>query len=336
MDAALRPRPVYGSLDELLAGADERVPFLTSDSKSGSAFERVRIDGEWHILKHIHVDSDWTMRFNGDVGCHPAQVWAAGLMDTIPERIDHGVVGVAAGIGRNGWGAAILMRDLADGLVPEGEERLDLDRHLGYLDDLAALSARMWGWTDDVGLVPLASRWSWFGAASLAIEESRGWRDPVPRIAMDGWRNFEVRVPREVVTLIEALRRDLDPLVGAVRSTPSTFLHGDWKLGNVGTAGDGRTILIDWTYPGEGPACFDLAWYLAINQARLPQSKEDAIAAFRTSIEGHGIETEGWYERQVGLCLLGALVIFGWEKAFGEEAELRWWCDRAIEGARFL
>jgi hypothetical protein len=69
----LTPRPVASSLDELLAGATHREPFFVSDSKSGSPFERVVIDGESFIVKHIHIDDDWTMRFNGDVGCHPAQ-----------------------------------------------------------------------------------------------------------------------------------------------------------------------------------------------------------------------------------------------------------------------
>src|SRR3954454_9306836 len=81
---ALTPRPVASSVEELLRGASHREPFLTSDSKSGSGFERVVIDGEQHVLKHVHPDRDWTMRFNNDVGCHPVQVWAAGLMDALP------------------------------------------------------------------------------------------------------------------------------------------------------------------------------------------------------------------------------------------------------------
>ena len=117
-----------------------REPFGTTDSKSGSAFERVVIDGESLIVKHVHIDDDWTMRFNGDIGCHPAQVWQAGLMDVLPERIDHGVVAVAAGLGRNGWGAAILMRDLSDAMVPPGDDLLDARRSTCTLiDDLAAL-----------------------------------------------------------------------------------------------------------------------------------------------------------------------------------------------------
>ncbi|OWY62537.1 hypothetical protein B7486_57900, partial [cyanobacterium TDX16] len=72
MGVELRPQPVACSLDELLAGASDRRPFLTSDSKSGSRFERVCIDGERYVVKHVHVDDDWTMRGFGDLGCRPA------------------------------------------------------------------------------------------------------------------------------------------------------------------------------------------------------------------------------------------------------------------------
>jgi len=333
---ALLPRPVAGTVDELLAGAAEREPFFTSDSKSGSAFERVTIDGEPHIVKYVHVDHDWTMRFNGDVGCHPLQVWESGLMDVLPDRIDHGVVGVAKGLGRNGWGAAILMRDLSDELVPEGDDPLPLEQHRSYLDTMAALGAATWGWVDDVGLVPWETRWAWFSDANLDRERESGWPDPVPPIAAEGWTRFADRAPHRVVETVNALRNDPRPIADALRATPRCFVHGDWKLGNVGTAHDGRTVLIDWTYPGSAPIAHDLGWYLALNRSRLPESKEDAIAALGASLAAHGVATAGWYDEQVAVCLLGTLAEFGWEKALGDGAELGWWCDRAGEGARFL
>lgn len=333
----LAPRPVLSSIEELLDGAVRREPFLHTDGKSGSPFERVTMaDGSTRIVKHVHVDDDWTMRFNGDVGCHPAQVWAAGLMDLLPERIDHGVLGVAAGLGRNGWGAAILMRDLGDELVPPGDDALPLDQHATFVEDLAALSARLWDWDDDVGLVPLEHRWTWFNHASLALEAARGWPDPVPKIAFDGWTRFNERVPTDVHAVIDALRRDPGPLVERQRETPLCFVHGDWKLGNVGTGRDGRTVLIDWTYPGAAPCTYELAWYLALNRARMPESKADTIERFARALRANGIGTDGWFDRQLALSLLGALVAFGWEKALGDDDELGWWCDRAREGATLL
>jgi len=332
----LTPRPVASSVEELLAGATAREPFLHSDSKSGSSFERVTIDGEPHVVKYVHVDGDWTMRFCGDVGCKPLQVWVAGLMDVLPERIDHGMVGAAAGLGRNGWGAALLMRDLSSEMVPAGDDAIALDEHLGYIDTMAALAARTWNWVDDVGLVPIGNRWAWFGDANLAYEREHGWANPVPRIAEEGWQRLTTRAPRQLVDLLADLRNDTTTLVDAVASTPMSFVHGDWKLGNVGTARDGRTVLIDWTYPGSAPVCHDLGWYLALNSARLPQPKEDAIAALRAALERHGVDTAPWWDRQLSLCLLGTLVEFGWEKALGDDDELGWWCDRATEGASYL
>src|SRR4029077_409534 len=103
---------------------------------------------------------------------------------------------------------------------------------------------------------------------------------------------------------------------------PGTFLHGDWKMGNLGSHPDGRTILLDWTLPGAGPACWDLCWYLALNRARLPEQKETAIARFRAALESHGIATATWWQEQLDLCLIGIMATFGWERALGAAGEL--------------
>ena len=85
---------------------------------------------------------------------------------------------------------------------------------------------------------------------------------------------------------------------------------------------DGRTILLDWAYPGSGPALWDLAWYLALNSARLPIDKEATIAAFQDALERRGVRTSGWFDLQLDLCLLGMTACFGWEKAMGADDEL--------------
>jgi hypothetical protein len=102
-------------------------------------------------------------------------------------------------------------------------------------------------------------------------------------------------------------------------------------MGNLGSHPGGRTILLDWAYPGSGPACWDLCWYLALNRARLPESKEDTIARFRSDLERHGVDTTGWFENQLDLCLAAIMVTFGWEKALGDEDELHWWETRVSQ-----
>ena len=193
------------------------------------------------------------------------------------------MVGAARGFGRNGWGAALLMRDVGDHLVPEGDEPVSPAQHAAFVDHLAELSAHFWGWTDTVGLTPPTIRWAFFGDGHAGVRAPTG-AGPTrcPAIADRGWRAFAERAPADVR---DAGRRSCGRapwlLAEAVAATPSTFLHGDWKMGNLGSHPDGRTILLDCAYPGEGPACHELGWYLAINRARLPESKEATIERFR-------------------------------------------------------
>lgn len=330
------PRPVATSLDELLADATERAPLAHGDGKSGSLLERVVIGGEVHVLKTVHVDDDWTMRAFRVPCCIPLEVWRSGLMDVLPERIDHAVVAAAGGLGRDGLGAALLMRDVGAELVPEGADPLTMEEHVQLLGDLAALAARTWEWSDDVGLLPYRNRWVFASDELVDAERRRGFPDVVPRLMEDGWHRFAQRAAPDVRDLVLDLRREPQALVDALLTTPQAFLHGDWKLGNTGHARDGRTILIDWTYCGSGPIAHELGWYLAVNRARLPQSKEATIETFRQALESHGVETGPWWEVQLDLCLLGTLVQFGWEKALGDDDELTWWCDRARAGASRL
>jgi hypothetical protein len=330
------PHKVASSIDELLAGATRRASFRESDGKSGSTFDHVEIAGERYVLKTMHVDDDWIARSLGDVTCRPVAVWACGLLDALPPSIDHTIVGAARGLGRHGWGAALLMRDVGAYLVPPGDDTVLLDQHTRFIDHMADVSAHFWGWTDTVGFLPLSMRWTWFGDGMLEVEGERGWPDEVPRMAARGWSVFAERAPDDVRALITDLRGQPWLIADALATTPLTFLHGDWKMGNLGSHPDGRTILLDCAYPGEGPACHDLAWYISLNRARLPESKEDTIARFRSALERRGVATNGWWDRQLGLCLLGCVVQTGWEKALGDDDELEWWADRARAGAAWL
>jgi hypothetical protein len=336
-------RPEAASVDELLEGAVRHGSYRPADFRSSALFERVEIDGAPCVVKYVHPDHDFAMRVTGDVGCLPRRVWRAGLMDLVPERIDHGQLGVAPW-GRNGWGAAILMRDLTVDLVPASDVPVSVDEHLGFLDACAALAAASWGWIDDEqALLAHELRWTMFGSSQLAGEEHLGFPEMVPRLAVDGWQRFAAKVgDADVYDAVDGLRHDPRPLSRALLTTPQCFLHGDWKFGNLGTASDGRVVLIDWTYPGAGPIAHEVAWYLALNRSRLPvgHSKETTIADFRRALERQGIDTEPWWPRQLDLCLLGALVQFGWEKALGDgedaEAELRWWVAAARRGLPLL
>ncbi len=169
-----------------------------------------------------------------------------------------------------------------------------------------------------------------------AAEAAIGSDHLVPRLVAQGWPLLEEVAPA-LARVVVPLVHEPAPLVDALATTPQTFVHGNWKLDNLGTDDDGRTVLLDWELPGRGAAASDLAWYLAINCRRLPTTKEQTIVSYRAALERHGVATEPWWDRQLGLCLIGAMVQFGWEKALGGyDDELAWWEEQVVQAAPLL
>jgi hypothetical protein len=318
------------AIDELLSGATERTQLTADDGKSGVPIERVVIDGQRFIAKHMEVAGDWLARATGDLGMRQLLLWERGMYQRMPACIDPVVVGVA----RDGRRGVLLMHDVGEHLVPEGDERIPLEQHLRFLDHLAALHATFWGWDDPIGLATDGQRVAMFGPSVVTVEA--GFRDsPIPPLIAKGHDLLRASGTRGAGIAL-ALLDDPGPLLAALARTPHTFLHGDTKMGNLGSHPDGRTIAIDWAYAGPGEAASEITWYLAINSARLPHSKEATIDAYRTALEGSGIDTEPWWDAQIALALLGAFVQFGWEKALGGGDELAWWDARAAAAERYL
>jgi hypothetical protein len=326
---------VAGSLDELIAGATDRTPIRPEDSRSGAYFERLRIDGERLFLKVLSADADWIMRCTGNTTNWEYQVWKAGIYHRTPDVIDHAIVGMALEGTGPAARLAVLMTDRGADMIPPGDEVLPINVHEQFIDHMATMHAHFIGWQDTIGLGSLAHRFRFFAPDNIASELLV---DDVPgpiRVANEGWALLPDRAPR-LDALVKEIHRSPAALAGALGETPATFVAGDWKLGNVGRRSDGRTVLLDWAYPGEAPPAWDLAWYLALNRARIPHSKEETITFYRDRLEHHGVDTTGWWERQLGLCLLGIGATFAWEKAVGDADELAWWESAAIKGAEWL
>lgn len=320
------------SVAELLAAASSRTDVRPGDARAGARYERVVIDGERYFAKHLSPSSDWIMRVTGDQVHRPYLVWRAGIMAAAPASIDHAVVAMqVSGTGPDAV-LTVLMRDVGSCLVPEGDDLVPAWQHDSFLRHLADLSCAFWGWQDTIGLTTMDQRIRFFAPENIA-PELRAAHVPGPIAAAErGWRALPARSP--ALASLAARVHDNPGLVsGPLTGTPSTFLHGDWKMGNLGTHPDGRTILLDWAYPGAGPACWDLCWYLALNQARLPEPKEAAIARFRAAIEAHGVDTGSWWDTQLDLCMIAIMATFGWEKALGSDEELSWWQDQVVGAA---
>jgi hypothetical protein len=318
--------PVLPSLAELLGEATGHESVLTTDSLSGASFTRVVIDGRPHIVKQLSPQSDWVMRATGDTDFRPLTMWRSGLFAALPECIDPVVVGVA----QEGQQAFVLMPDIGPWLVPEGDVRFTPEAHKQFLSHMAALHHAFWGWTDDVGLCPPAARWT-FLSLRTAVAEAAG-DDPVPKAIPGGWAAMQSSCP-EAAALALALADDPTPLVSALASLPQTLVHGDWKGGNLGLLPGGRTALLDWAFPSQDNPLADLAWYLAVNCDRLPETKDDAVRRYRRELEALGVTTSGWWDDALALCLLGGFVQMGWSKS---GAELDWWAERALAAQGLL
>jgi hypothetical protein len=336
--AAAAPRS-YAGLAELIAGATERTPLDGAAGKSGARLERVVIDGQRYVLKHLDLADDWTMRASGSLRGAPLELWERGILARLPDCINQPIVGAAPapGVGpAPSGGCALLMRDVSPWLVPVTDEPIGLAQHRDFLRHMAAVHATFWGCGGEVDVVPVMHRYLELSPWMAQAEAAAGSAHLVPRLVGQGWPLLAEVAPA-AAAVATPLASDPGPLVEALAATPQTFVHGNWKLDNLGTDDDGRTVLLDWEQPGRGAPLSDLAWYLAINCRRLPQAKEDAIAAYRVALAARGIDTEPWWERQLALCLLGALVQFGWEKALGGyDDELAWWEDQAVRAAALL
>jgi Phosphotransferase enzyme family len=337
-DRAAAP-PALASVAELVADATERTVLDEVPGKSGARLERVVIGGQPYVLKHLDLAEDWTMRASGCLRGAPLLAWERGILARLPACFNQPIVGVAPEAGHGpapSGGCALLMRDVSPWLVPATDEPIGLGQHLRFLRHMAALHAAFWGCGSECEVVPVMHRYlelsPWLARAEAAV----GSAHLVPRLVGEGWPRLAEVAPA-AAAIVTPLAQDPGPLVEALEATPQTFVHSNWKLDNLGTDDEGRTVVLDWEQPGRGAPLSDLAWYLAINCRRLPQPKQDAIAAYRLALEECGIGTEPWWDRQLALCLLGALVQFGWEKALGGyDDELAWWEEQAVKAAPLL
>ena len=326
----------YRSVAELLADATDRTVLTDAPGKSGARLERVTIGGERYVVKRLSLAEDWTMRASGCLRGAPLLLWERGILDRLPACLNQPIVGAAPDnrAGTGAGGCALLMRDVTAWLVPATDALISKEQHERFLRHMAALHAQFWDCGPEFDVVPVMHRY--LELSPWLAEAESGSAHVVPQLVGRGWPLLAEVAPA-AAAVVTPLAYDPGPLVEALASTPRTFVHSNWKLDNLGTDDAGRTVLLDWEQPGRGAPLADLAWYLAINCRRLPQSKEASIEAYRRALEANGVDTGPWWDRQLALCLLGAMVQFGWEKALGGyDEELAWWERQSVRAAALL
>ena len=229
------------------------------------------------------------MRVTGDHVHRPYLIWQAGIMDRSPGCIDHTVVAMEVdGTGRRRRADDVLMRDVGEHLVPEGDTSCRQPARRASSTHLAGLCAAFWGWHDDIGLTTMAERLRFFAPGQHRRRARRprcrrgrsspptpdGERCPAGHRCWPAWRRLvhdrpeaDHRAAGRDAAHVPARRLE----DGQPRHPPRRA-HDPAGLG----------------LPGAGPACWDLCWYLALNRARLPEPKEAAIGRFRAALERHG------------------------------------------------
>ena len=322
-------------------------------SSTESQFLAVEIDDAEYphfVLKRMVRERDWVMQMTEDQHWRAVAIWQYGLLDNLPEEIDHAIIACAI----DGDGYAFLMRNVTHALLGEGNSLSEADNEFN-LNAMAALHATFWG---DAALhnpiLNLCSPENLFTHTAPEKINRIAPDNPAPVFDMmqEGWRLLPTFVDEDVVDLLLALARDPQPLCNAFLDYPQTLVHGDWRTDNFGIEhGDTtRLVLLDWARPTLTVPTVDLAYYLVTSWADLPISKESTIDLYRQYLVRHlGRRfNESWWQPMLELSLLSAFLMIGcfkaWSIAHTEDEELRmerqadliWWSERVQIGAKWL
>ncbi len=278
-------------------------------------------EGGSYVMKVTSADTDWIMRATSDHRCREAILANAGFAREIHSP--------AIGSAQDGATFSILMWDVSEHLLsndPLTREQLDT-----LLLGMARLHARTPPDGLDVPWCSIEDRLTLFMPDPEKLARFRIGQD-----ILKGWGLFFEHAPKSVADLVRALFDDIEPLERALGQLPSSLLHGDLKLDNIGILPDGTLSLIDWSMPMVAPAAVELGWFLAMNSRALPISLDETMAAYTSSAN---LDSR-LHARHQALTILCGLLIRGWRKGLdagsGEPSELRWWCERASAASKML
>ena len=356
---------LYGSIEEMIRSKTLSVlvnrpitkshlaPYQTVGwSSTDSQFLGIEIDGEKNpqfILKKLSQEQDWVMQTTDDQHWRTVRIWQYGLLDSLPKEIDHAII--ACAIDNNGY--AFLMRNVADTLL-DGASFSEEDNKIN-MNAMAALHAAFWDNSElNNPALKLCSPENLFTHTSPEKVKQVITKKPAPVLDMilEGWGLLPTLIESEVVELLRDLAHNSQPLCTALSNYPQTLNHGDWRIANIGIErGESpRLILLDWARPTITVPGIDLAYYLVTSWQELPVSKQETIDVYKQCLMlylGKRFD-EVWWQPQLELSLLGALLMIGCFKAWSsvhsddktqrmkEQADLEWWAEQARAGGKWL
>ena len=321
-------------------------------SSTDSQFLALEIDGGKsppYILKRVAREQDWVMQTTDDRHWRTVTIWQHGLLDSLPKEIDHAIIACAV----DNAGYAFLMHNVADSLL-DGNPFSKEDNGIN-LSAMAALHAAFWD-ADELNdsALKLCSPENLFTHTAPEKIQQITTTKPAPVLDMilEGWRLLPTLIEGEMAGLLRDLTHDPRPLCSALSNYPQTLNHGDWRTANLGIRrGESpRLIVLDWARPARTVPGVDLAYYLVTSWRDLPVSKQATIEEYK----GHLVRRMGkrfdetWWQPQLELSLLGALLMIGCFKAWfsvhhddkeqrrKELADLEWWAEQAKAGVKWL
>jgi hypothetical protein len=310
-----------------LAAARAREPIVPGGSaRSGSLIERVTLDdGGVVIAKHLDPRLDLMLRGLDDDG-RLLRLWDAGVFERMPAVVEHGILGIE----READGWLVVMEDVGAALLPD-DRRVSRAESRRLLAAAAAIHERFTG-ADLPSLGSVGSLYR-FMSPAMPVAEA-GSSNPLPRLIGRGWERFPEAVPPDVAAEIATIHRDPERFAAAFAESPLTLVHGDYRFANLGLRAD-RVVVIDWgSSCALGPGAADFAWYLIVGATRIDATRDEVVDDF-IALEGARHDP-----RALGLALIGALAMLGWNKALDvienddpvararERADLDWWVAR--------
>jgi Phosphotransferase enzyme family len=337
----VEPEPLADLLARYDIDPESEAPF-PNDGWSGAALTRLRSpDGASFILKRDSFRRDWIMQATADI--RRRESWLALRALSLPWPVRFPALGAAWTLEPDSTSEpdeiAILMPDLS-GVLFDWNRPLNSDELAVVLSAMASLHgaaegkvAKFAAWTPWEERLTLISRRSLErrGPAREAVGSRilPGW---------DAWDRFATPVARAIV---EQLSDNDEPLLDALVGLPSTLIHGDLKLANIGIAADGAVEMIDWQMVTVAPVAIELGWFLVSNVNALPFRPEEILDRYWALRE----VPDGQRLVENDLAILVGLLLRGWRKGYDAAAgiklasgvaasdDLAWWCERAVEAA---
>lgn len=261
---------LFNSADEMLAPENlshllqrkvSRVdcqPFKPSDGFSGNQMYQVTADDKLLVMKCLMPTVDWIAIATDDHQCRSVRVWQYGLLDRIRPYMDHAIL--AACRDRDDY--AILMYDVSDGLFA-GKEITTKTIHT-LLDSLAAMHAMFWEDDTlnnfDLGLCGAEQlvRMCW----PIHFDRYRHDTQSLEYLSK-GWEALFELLDADVRNTLQSLMNNPHPLFDTLASFPSTFIHADYRTGNLALMPETNQIVaFDWQDAGYAPATICLSWFL--------------------------------------------------------------------------